>query len=55
MLEIPDNALHATDDILFYNEDFNKVTFIACQRHNLAAYLDKIKLDNDKFLAFGLT
>ena len=24
-----DNALHADDDILFYNEDFDKVTFIA--------------------------
>ena len=24
-----DNALHTNDDILFYNEDFDKVTFIA--------------------------
>ena len=31
----------------FYNENFDKVTFIACQRHILAADLDKINLDND--------
>ena len=47
MLEKLDNALHAYDDILFYNEDFNTVTFIACQRQILAADRDKIKLDND--------
>ena len=47
MLEKLVNALHANNDILFYNEDFNKVTFITCQRHILAAALDKIKLDND--------
>ena len=41
------NALHANDDILFYNEDFDKVTFIANQRHILAVDLDKINLDND--------
>ena len=40
MLEKHDHALHANDDILFYNEDFNKVTFIASQRHILAADLD---------------
>ena len=33
--------------MLLYNEDFNKVTFIVCQRHILAADLDKVKLDND--------
>ena len=30
MLEKLDNSLQA---ILFYNEDFDKVPFIACQRH----------------------
>ena len=24
-----DNALHANDDTLFYNKDFDKITFIA--------------------------
>ena len=46
MLEKIDNALHAIDDIPFYNEGFDKVTFIANQRHILAADLDKINLDN---------
>ena len=34
MLGKLDNALHANDDILFYNEDFDKTTFIAysCRR-----------------------
>ena len=47
MLEKLNNALRANDDILFYNEDFNKVTFIACQIHILAADFDRIELDND--------
>ena len=47
MLEKFDNALHANDDILSYNEDFNNVTFITNQRHILAVVLDKINLDND--------
>ena len=47
MLEKLDNFLHANDDILFYNEDLNKVTFIACQRHILSADLDKIKFGID--------
>ena len=47
MLEKCDNSLHANDDILFYNEDFNKVTFIANKRHILAVELDKITVDND--------
>ena len=34
-------------DILFFNEDFDKVTLIACQRHILAADLEKINLHND--------
>ena len=47
MLEKLDNVLHTNDDILFYNEDFDKVTFIANQRHILAVDLDKINLDSD--------
>ena len=47
MFERLDNNLHAKDDILFYNEDFEKVTFIANQRHILAIDLDKITLAND--------
>ena len=43
------NALHATDDMLFCNEDFHKFSLIACQRHILAADLDKINLDNNNF------
>ena len=39
MLEKLNNALHANDDILFYNADFDKVTFIANQRHILAVDL----------------
>ena len=42
MLEKFDNALHANGDILFYsyNKDFDKVTFIANQRHILDIDLD---------------
>ena len=47
MLEKLDNALRANDDILFYDEDFEKVIIIACQRHILAADIDQINLDND--------
>ena len=47
MLEKLDNALHANDDMLFYNEDFDKVTFIANQTNNFAVDLDKVNLDND--------
>ena len=47
MLEKLDNALHVNDDILFYNKDFNKFKFIACQRHIVVADIDKIKLDNE--------
>ena len=35
MLGKLNNALHANDDILFYNADFDKVSFIASQRHVL--------------------
>ena len=31
MIEKLDNALHANDDRLFHNEDFDKITFIACR------------------------
>ena len=47
MFERLDNTLHAKDDILFYNEHFEKVTFIANQRHILAIDLDKINVAND--------
>ena len=39
--------MHANDDILFCNEDFDKVTFIATQRNILAVDLDRINRDND--------
>ena len=44
IIEEIDNALHADDDILFYNEDFDSSHM---QKHILAADLDKIRLDND--------
>ena len=47
MLEEFDNALHPSDEILFFNENFNKVPFIASQRYILAVGLDKINLDED--------
>ena len=50
MLEKFDNALHANDDILFFNEDFNKVIFIANQRHIFAVDLDKFNFDEDNNL-----
>ena len=31
MIEKLDNALHANDDRLVHNEDFDKITFIACR------------------------
>ena len=37
--KILDNALHANDDILFYNEDFDKAIFVTNQRHILAVDL----------------
>ena len=42
-----DNSLCAYSDIFYYNEDFDKITFIATHRHILAVNLDKINLDND--------
>ena len=47
MLEKLDDALHANNDILFCNEDFYKVTFIANEGRVVAVDLDKINLDND--------
>ena len=47
VLEKLGNALHANDDVLFYNEDFGKVTFIANQKHTLAVDLEKVNLDNN--------
>ena len=47
MLEKHHNVLHADDDILFYNKDFDKVIFIANQRYILTVDLDKINLDNN--------
>ena len=47
MLQKFDNALHANDDILLFNENLEKITFIANQRHILAADLDKINFDED--------
>ena len=51
MLKKFDNALHANDDTLSFNDDFNKVTFIANQRHILAIDFEKINLDeNNNFV-----
>ena len=47
MFEKLNNALHTKDDILFYDKNFDKITFIVCQRHILAANLDEINLDNN--------
>ena len=46
MLEKSDNALHAKDDLLFSNDHFDQVTFIANQRHILAVAPDKINVYN---------
>ena len=47
MLEEFDKDLLANDCILFFNEDFNKVPYIANQKHIPAVDLDKINLDSD--------
>ena len=47
MLEKSDDALHANDDLLSYNEDFDKVKFIANQRHIFAAGLTNLENDNN--------
>ena len=36
-----------SDDILFFNEDFNKVTFITNRRYILIEDLGKVKLEKD--------
>ena len=41
------DAVLANDDILFFDEDFNKVSFFANQMVILAVELDKIVLDHD--------
>ena len=47
MLEKLNNALQTKDDILFYDKNFDKIKFIVCQRHILAANLDKINLGSN--------
>ena len=47
MLEKFRDALLLNDDILFFNEDFNKVTFCANQMVILATDLHKISFDDD--------
>ena len=47
MFEKFDKSLLTDNDILFFNEDINNVTFIANQRHILGVDLDKVNLDND--------
>ena len=46
MLGKLDNVLHANDDILSYNEDLDKVTFVANQRHIPSVDIDKTNLVN---------
>ena len=49
MLEKFDNALRANDDILFYNEYFDHVAFIANQRYIFSEDLDNdYNFDEDK-------
>ena len=50
MLEMFNNALLANDDILFLNEDFNKVTFFANQIDILIVDRHKINPDGDNNL-----
>ena len=45
MLEKFDNVLHANDNMLFYNEELDKVTFIAHQKHIFAIDLKKANLE----------
>ena len=47
MVEKHDNALHANDYMLFYNEDFDNVIFITNQSNILTVDLDKNNLEND--------
>ena len=41
------DVLHPNDDILFFSEDFDKVTFIADQKHILDVDLVRINLGNN--------
>ena len=50
MLGKLDNAFYANDTLFFYNEDFDKATFIANQIHIFAVDLDEINIDNDNIL-----
>ena len=47
MLEKFHDTLLANDDILFFNEDFNTVTFFVNEMDILVVDLDKINLDED--------
>ena len=47
MLKKFHDALNANDDILFFDEDFSKVSFSANQMGILDVDLDKINLDDD--------
>ena len=47
MFEKLDNTLDVHDNTLMYNKIFEKVTFIANQRHILTVDLVKINLDKD--------
>ena len=41
------DALNANDDILFFDEDFSKVTFFPNEMGILDVYLNEINLDDD--------
>ena len=45
----PHEDLFSIDDILFFDEDFDIVTFFANEMGILRVYLDKINLDDDKY------
>ena len=47
MLELFHDALNANYDILFFDEDFRKVKFLANEMGFLGVDLDKINLDVD--------
>ena len=47
MYEIFGNGLLAYDDVLFFNENLNKFTFIPNQSWTFDVDLDEINLDND--------
>ena len=49
MLQKSGKPMHANNDMVFYNEDSDKVTFITNQRHILAVDLDKSDLDDNNF------